>query len=450
MLNQVLIDHFRCPSTVAEFQLVGELCPDKGFFRFGSGTICYGQSATGFRRQNPADDLYDSLADVGFNGSTVSLPFDPSLVIDDLRLEHYTNSSHNGSRHLAGTAVRKAYYALRPLLPVAIRKHLQRLYLRGWERKPFPAWPVDRTVEEILEKVLLISMKSHGIDELPFIWFWPEGAPGCVLMTHDVETAFGRDACVDLMNMDDSFGIKAAFQIVPERRYEVPEEFLEAFRERGFEIVVHDLNHDGRLYSERNEFLRRAELINQYGKKFGAAGFRAAVLYRNLDWLQSLDFKYDMSVPNVAHLDPQQGGCCTLFPYFVGDILELPVTTTQDYTLFYILPGSPVTLWETQSQLILEKHGLLSFIIHPDYIMQGKNQQTFKDLLSFLSRLRDEKKVWVALPREIDRWWRARNQMKLVFDSGKWRIEGPEKERARIAYARIENDRLVYEMQGTS
>src|SRR3989442_11558067 len=42
-----------------------------------------------------------------------------------------------------------------------------------------------------------------------------------------------------------------------------PENFLSTFRDRGFEINVHDLNHDGSLFSDRKEFLRRANRINQ-------------------------------------------------------------------------------------------------------------------------------------------------------------------------------------------
>jgi len=45
----------------------------------------------------------------------------------------------------------------------------------------------------------------------------------------------------------------------------------------------------------------------------------------------------NMSVPNVGHLDAQLGGCCTVMPFYIGDILELPLTTTQDYSLFNIL-----------------------------------------------------------------------------------------------------------------
>ena len=448
MSSRVLIDHFRCTQNVANFGLTGELSGDAGFFRFGKDAICYGQSASGFRSTHPTEPLYDVIRDVKVSGSTIKLPFDPAQVIDNLRLERYASSAiHNESKRNVMKVVRGAYYALRPLMPVGIRRHVQKLYLRAWHRKPFPRWPVDRSVEEILEKLLMISMKAQGIDEVPFIWFWPEGAPGCVLITHDVETPSGRDFCSHLMDLDDEFGVKASFQIVPEKRYTVSEKFLRNFHERGFEVGIQDLNHDGYLYSDKDEFFRRAKLINQYGKEYGARGFRAALLFRNPSWSSALDFSYEMSVPNVAHLDPQQGGCCTVFPYFIGNLLELPVTTTQDYSLFHILQRHCLTLWNTQVRLILEKHGLISFVIHPDYIIKEKNQRTYRDLLGYLSRLRTEEKVWITLPREVDRWWRARSQMTLVSEVGKWSIDGPDKERARIAYARIENDRLAYRLE---
>jgi hypothetical protein len=156
-------------------------------------------------------------------------------------------------------------------------------------------------------------------------------------MTHDVETQRGCNSCKTLMDLDDSFGIKASFQVIPEQRYIVTTDFLAPIRDRGFEIVIHDLNHDGHLYRNRKQFFERAAKINSYATAYGAEGFRAASLYRKQKWYDALNFSYDMSIPNVAHLDPQRGGCCTVMPFFIGDILELPVTTTQDYTLFNIL-----------------------------------------------------------------------------------------------------------------
>ena len=448
---QVLFDHYKCPEILVDVGLGGQLFPDAGFFRFGEHAICFGRSTAGYRSTDPAGSLYDVDQDVRIEGSVVQLPFEPASAIDNLRLERYVSHS-NGSymRPIPRETVRAAYYAVRPLLPIAIRRHFQRFSLRGWQNIPFPCWPVDRSVEEIFERLLIISMKAQGLSEVPFIWFWPAGAPSCLMMTHDIETASGLDFCTKLMDLNDSFGMKASFQVVPEKRYLVPEGLLRNIRERGFEICVHDLNHDGHLYSDRDEFLRRVKQINQYGRKFGAQGFRAGAMYRNLDWYAALEFKYDMSVSNVAHLDPQRGGCCTVFPYFVGDILELPLTTVQDYPLFYILGQNCLTLWKTQIRLILEKYGLVSFIVHPDYITSARNQQTYKDLLTYLSQLCTTEKLWMALPGEINRWWRARGQMKLISDDGRWRIEGPEAERARIAYARLENEQLVYRIENNS
>jgi len=447
MLNRALIDQYRCAEDTAEYCLSGELSEDSGYFAFGPGTICHGQCASGYRRPYPTPPLYDAVEDVKTVGSTVWLPFDPTKVVHNLRFERYvSNNSYQRSRLVSVGVVRTAYYTLRPLLPVPVRKYFQRVYLRGWDRRPFPNWPVDLSVEKILERFLVLSIKAKGLDEVPFIWYWPEGAQSCALMTHDVETTAGRDFCATLMDIDDEFGVKASFQIVPEERYKVAEDFLRSIRERGFEILVQDLNHDGYLYSDWHEFLRRAKLINQYGREYTARGFRAGVMYRNQEWYSELDFSYDMSVPNVAHLDPQPGGCCTVFPYFIGDMLELPVTTTQDYTLFHILRQSDISHWKRQARLILERHGLISFIVHPDYIMGRAHLQLYRDLLAYLSSLRAEENVWIPLPGEADSWWRARSRMALVSEAGRWHIEGPQKERARIAYARVENDRVMYRL----
>ena len=54
------------------------------------------------------------------------------------------------------------------------------------------------------------------------------------------------------------------------------------------------------------------------------------------------------------------------------------------------------------------------------------------------------------LPGDVDRWWRARSQMELVSRDGAWEIVGPEKDRARLAYAILDGDRLVYELAEAS
>src|SRR3989442_3689828 len=223
------------------------------------------------------------------------------------------------------------------------------------------------------------------------------------------------------MDLDDLAGIKASFQLVPERRYPVPEGFLAEIRSRGFEINIHDLTHDGKLFSSHKRFLRLAEQINAYAKRYRALGFRSGGLYRKQDWFAALEFSYDMSVPSVAHLEPQQGGCCSLMPFFIGRILELPLTTIQDYSMFHILNDYSIDVWRRQIDSITEKHGLVSFIVHPHYIIAKRARATYRALLEHLVQMRDERGLWIALPREVDRWWRERSQMTVVSDGSGWR-----------------------------
>jgi hypothetical protein len=290
-------------------------------------------------------------------------------------------------------------------------------------------------------------MKAQGIDTVPFVWFWPDGASSCTIMTHDVEQLAGRNFCGQLMDLDESAGIKSSFQIVPEERYPVPEGFLDEVRNRGFEINIQDLNHDGRLFSSREEFLCRVERINGYGRKYHALGFRSGVLYRDQAWYDALQFSYDMSVPSVAHLEAQRGGCCSVMPFFIEKMLELPLTTTQDYSLFHILNDYSINLWKRQVDAITEKHGLVSFIVHPDYVIEDRARATYQALLEYLARVRQERKTWIALPREVDRWWRERSQMSVVCDAGRWRVEGKGKERARLAFASIVDDKLAFGLE---
>jgi hypothetical protein len=267
-------------------------------------------------------------------------------------------------------------------------------------------------------------------------------------MTHDVEGQTGLDFCGELMDIDDSFAIKSAFQLIPEGFEDAWQHTAAALRQRGFEVNLHDLNHDGSLFADKAEFLRRARRINAYARQFGCDGFRSAVMYREQGWFGAFEFSYDMSVPNAAHLEPQRGGCCTVMPYFVGDILELPLTTIQDYSLFHILNDYSTTLWQEQIRLIRQQHGLISVITHPDYLVGKRERKIYIELLRLLTELREREGLWVALPGEINKWWRNRHQMTLVPAGDGWRIEGPDSDRARVAYATLEGDRLVYRCAG--
>lgn len=416
-MSNPILEFYRCPAEVVELRLLDE--DDFVLKRFdGQGT------------------------------ATAGFPSDLSRIVDNLRLERYhTPSTTPTSALLTSQAARSAYYRIRPALSNPLRQTVQRFFFRGWDRLPFPQWPVDTSVEEVMEKHLMTTMKISGLESVPFIWFWPDGAPCAATMTHDVEAPAGLSFVPRLIDVDDEFGIKTSFQLVPEQRYALPSKLLETIRKQQCEVNVHGLNHDGNLFRDRNTFLRQCKQINQYVREFGAEGFRSSCMYRNVEWYEDLDISYDMSVPNVAHLEPQRGGCCTVFPYFIGEILELPLTTTQDYSLFHILGDHSIGLWKRQIELIMLKHGLISFITHPDYLLNETSLSVYENLLAYLLELRSQHGIWIARPGDINRWWRQRNAMRIALEDGMCRIEGSGRERARLAFACIENRRIVYKVE---
>jgi hypothetical protein len=428
--HHALLAHYRVPS-VAGMEVPSPVTVKREMGgRSGSASAISIEAGRGACEQRDAD---------------APIPFeDVTAIVNNLRYERYATGGPDGSSR-ARRVVSRIYYHLRPWLALPVRRRLQRFALRGWDQTSFPQWPLDTTVESVLENSLVAYLQAHHIETIPFIWFWPQGHAYAAMVTHDVETGAGLDATPGLMDVDDGFGIKAAFQLIPEERYELSERLIDRIRSRGFEVNVHDLNHDGRLFWDHGEFLRRAEKINRYIGKYRACGFRSGCLYRNIDWLDALNIAYDMSVPNSAHLEAQRGGCCTVFPYFLGKVLELPVTMTQDYSLFHILRQYSTDLWRRQLSMIRDVHGLASVIVHPDYLTGEREMNVYRELLNHLREEERRNRLWLALPADVDRWWRQRAAMQLRQTSaGGWEITGKGAERATIANATLDGDRIRY------
>ncbi len=154
-----------------------------------------------------------------------------------------------------------------------------------------------------------------------------------------------------------------------------------------------------------------------------------------------------MSVPNVAHLDPQRGGCCTVMPYFVGDILELPVTTIQDYSLFHILNDYSIDMWKQQSPAHFGETRTDELHYSSRLRHTGREQEVFKALLAHLAKLRADNGLWIPTAGDAAKWWRQRSRMTLVEHKQEWRIEGEGSTRARVAYASLKADRIVYSVE---
>ena len=122
------------------------------------------------------------------------LPFDLAEVATNLREERYRQNGYNFlQKSTAGAEPRSvSTISCGRCMGVGVRKHLQKVRLSGWEKIPFPRWPVDSRSTRLMESAMTLLAEGDGADSsIPFIWFWPDGAPACAMMTHDVEGQAG-------------------------------------------------------------------------------------------------------------------------------------------------------------------------------------------------------------------------------------------------------------------
>jgi peptidoglycan/xylan/chitin deacetylase (PgdA/CDA1 family) len=309
-----------------------------------------------------------------------------------------------GPNHWRLSAPRRVYYTVKPLLPQTARGLLRRLHRRSMVAG-FPlGWPIEDRYARFQWEVARQVLRVSGRAALPFIHFWPAGGRFAFVLTHDVETAEGQSRVRALADLDEEFGFRSSFNFVPER-YRVDPSLLEELRERGFEVGVHGLRHDGRLFRSERAFSRRAGAINHHLRRLGAAGFRSPLTHRHPEWMQALDIEYDLSFFDTDPYEPMPGGTMSLWPFAIGRFLELPYTLAQDYTLVAVLGETTPRLWLEKVDFLRAYAGLALLNTHPDYLTLPHMRQVYTDFLRAMSGRRD---YWHALPQELAQWWRAR------------------------------------------
>jgi hypothetical protein len=310
-----------------------------------------------------------------------------------------------GRRHWQIGPAQRLYYAVKPILPRWSTRLLRRAHARSTETA-FPlGWPIEARYARFQWAVARQVMRLTGETALPFVHFWPDGHRYAFVLTHDVETTQGLAQVSDVADLDASYGFRSSFNFVPER-YAVDRGLLADLAARGFEVGVHGLKHDGKLFSSHARFLRRAQRINWYVQDFGAAGFRAPLTHRQPEWMQALEIDYDLSFFDTDPYEPIPGGTMSLWPFAMGRFIELPYTLAQDYTLTAVLGETTPQIWLGKVDFIREYCGLVLLNSHPDYLSNPVTRHVYEEFLQAMSGRGD---YWHVLPREVARWWRARS-----------------------------------------
>jgi hypothetical protein len=301
--------------------------------------------------------------------------------------------------------INRIFYHLKPFIPRSLQILLRRELVRRKRKYYKHIWPID---------------ESAG--KKPEEWSgWPDQMRFALVLMHDVDTEVGHRNCRQLMRLEEEMGFRSLFSFVPER-YTVSSELRHELDSKRFEVGVHGLKHDGKLFQSRKEFNQKAIRINQFLKDWKSVGFVSPSMHRKLDWMHELNIEYDASTFDTDPFEPQPDGMGTIFPFTVQGndgkqgYVELPYTLPQDFTLFVLMKENNIDIWKKKLDWIVENGGMALFITHPDYMnhkqtkckMEEYPMELYKELLGHI-KSKYGGQYWNALPREIARFWRARS-----------------------------------------
>lgn len=348
------------------------------------------------------------------DGTLVSASFDPArgvVILPFSPAEAYVNYvgekwTSNSSRFGLSPGQLNAFYRAKRFIPRRVQIRARRLLIRRQGLPEFPRWPLDTSVARLLRFYAYCLLLARGESEAEFRWFWPAPYKAALILTHDVESAEGLRLAIELADLEEAHGFRSSFNLGA--WYRIDPGLLRELSERGFEVGVHGLHHDRSLFSSRSAFDAQTTQLASLAARLGAEGFRSPATYRAFDWMTGLPFSYDCSIPHSDPFEPQPGGCCSLWPFFVGELVELPYTLPQDHTLFTLLGHRSPALWLRLVDRIVQEHGLIQAVTHPDpgYLGDPLNRDRYRDLLIALS---EREEIWKPLPRELASWWRLRD-----------------------------------------
>ncbi|MEI6336468.1 MAG: hypothetical protein WCS87_18070 [Methylococcaceae bacterium] len=331
---------------------------------------------------------------------------------------------------------RQLYYALKPLIPRAIQIWLRQHYVASLNTQQFPAWPIETRTLDLITRSVENMLQVTNLAPLFGIAPWPTGSRFAFCITHDIEWDAGLRRAPALLEVEQRVGVVSSWNLVPER-YPIDWRIVEELRKAGGEIGIHGLHHDGRLFQSKRIFLSRLKKIEQYAQEWGAVGFRSPSCLRNPEWMKLMGFEYDSSFPDTDPYEPQPGGCCHVWPYFLGSMVELPLTIPQDHTLYEILGHKDLSLWDQKADWIERVGGLVLINVHPDYITSTWRLRQYEE---FLCRMKQRAHMWHALPKDIAQWWRSRDASTLVIKDGKPEIIGSLANNAAVARLTLDED----------
>lgn len=337
------------------------------------------------------------------NETGIVFNFDPEDTVKKLLLRKAFN--------------KRPYYTYLPfhyhLVPGKIRLIIAKLMVFASKTRTsdnsYPAWPLDPSLDTIRQIYLnTLRLIDKEIKPVPF---WPGNKKYVLMLTHDIDTEEGFRNIYRFAELEEEYNFRSCWYVVG-KHYKLDFSLLNLLLKKGFEIGLHGDNHDNKL-----AFLAVSKMEERFKEclplidKLDMRGFRSPSLLRTSRLMEKVSafFLYDSSIPDTANFPSSGNGCGTVFPFFVNNLIELPVTIPPEGTLLSrgFTPEGILNMWLEKLSWIKKVGGVAVLITHPEPQLSG-NKAMLEIYRQFLRELSTDKEAWLALPWQVANHWRER------------------------------------------
>ena len=337
--------------------------------------------------------------------TAVHCAFDPVQTLQDVLGEKYFTS-------------RRPWVSRLPFhyhrFPGAVRFWAQKF--RAVQKAPagsgFPQWPCEPGLEAFRWVVSSAVLAASGRRSPDRSGVWPKGKKFAVALSHDLDTARSLAAVPTLARIEQDRGLVSCWNIVG-RDVARAESLCSELTDAGHEIGLHGYLHDNRLaYLSFKKIEQRLNGCQDFLDRHQVVGFRSPSLITSdaLDRVVADRFAWSSSTIDTdanSIIAPRRGSG-SVFPFFKGALLEIPLTVPLDDRLLLMgFQGERLLdLVEKKIDWISQVGGVAFLGNHPEPHLSGSREMILL-YEKILDRLLERKDAWFALPSRIARHWRA-------------------------------------------
>lgn len=297
-------------------------------------------------------------------------------------------------------------------IPVKVRNLLFGAFVNIQKDPGWPNWPIEKSVE-FVRYLYIKSIALRLKKRIPYVSFWPYNKKFAISITHDCDTSSSFKNMEKIREIERKYGIKSCWNILS-NKYSIDKKILKKLRRDGCEIGLHGYNHDNKTpFLKKELMIKRFANASEIIKEFGIKGFRSESLLRNHKFLEFLSdyFEYDSSTCDTDIMSPvaKRCGSCTVFPFFIRNMVEIPITLPQDYRLMRLKKTKQqmLDIWKNKIDFIRHVNGAAVLLTHPDTHIFG-NERYLDVYERIVKHLASFDGSWIATTNDISSWWKER------------------------------------------